>query len=314
MKQIISLVLLLISTYAHAASCSASKSGDWEKATTWSCGHVPTTGDNVTIGTGITVTVKGNNTDEIGNLSISGTLDFTNGAKVSLGANSSVNIYTGGSITGGNPGAKLVFPSNTIKGSFSLTGPYHINNGGQGTGTVILPLTLLSFTTSLQQNQEVVLSWKTANEVSIYSFELESSDNGSSDWKLVETISPMASEGGGYSYAFRDRNKLSGDRYYRLKIVDVDGKYIFSKVVAVTSGQAETFSINPTLVGSSMTVSLPASGAGQVSILNTFGQVIKTFASNNQTFTIDVSMLTHGLYFIKLDQGKNSYTTRFFKQ
>ncbi|MDI3320963.1 T9SS type A sorting domain-containing protein [Pinibacter soli] len=314
MNKIIGIALLLISTYAKAASCSASKNGNWESATTWSCGHVPGAGDNVTIGTGITVTVTGNNTVEIGNLDISGTLDFTNGSKVSLGSGSAVNIYSGGSITGGNPGAKLVFPSFTIKGPFSVEGPSYINNNGQGSGAAPLPLKLVSFAASLQQNQQVILRWTTANEENINFIEIESSDNGSSGWQLAGTTSPMVSEGGGYSYSFSDRNKLNGDRYYRLKIVDRDGKYVFSKVVVVTSSQTEKFSITPTLVNNSMTVSLPASGLGQVSIFNAFGQLAKTVTFDNQTFTIDVSMLSRGLYFVKLADGRNSYTTRFFKQ
>lgn len=314
MIKIIGVALLLISTYAKGASCSAKKSGNWESAATWTCGHVPTTGDNVTIGAGYTVTVTGNNNGEIGNLTIFGILDFDNGAKVGLSASSMVNIYSGGSITGGNPGAKLVFPSYTIKGSFSLTGPYHLNNSGQGVGAAPLPLTLLSFTASVQQNQDVMLSWKTANEENVDFFQIESSNNGSTSWQSIDSTSSMAAEGGGYSYTFRDRIKLNGDRYYRLKMIDRDGKYVYSKVVAVSSGQTETFSINPTLVNNSMTVSLPTSGPGQVSIFNTFGQLVKTLESDNQSFTIDVSMLGRGLYFVKLAQGKNAYSTRFFKQ
>lgn len=312
MKKFIGLALLLISAYAKAASCSATKNGNWETASTWSCGHVPGAGDNVTIGSGITVTVTGNNSAEIGNLDLGGTLDFTNGAKISLSAASSVKIFSGGSITGGNPGAKLVFPSYTIKGPFAVTGPYYLNNGGQSASP--LPLTLVSFTAGLQQNQEVVLYWTTANEENVNSFEIESADNGTSDWQLAGTISAKALEGGGYSYTFIDRNKVNGNRYYRLKMIDRDNKYVYSKVIVVTSGQTETFSVTPTLVNNSMTVSAPASGPAQVSIFNTFGQLIKTLAFDSQRFSIDVSLLSRGLYFVKLTQGNNSYSTRFFKQ
>jgi hypothetical protein len=314
MNKFIGVALLLISTYAKGASCSAKKNGSWESASTWTCGHVPAAGDNVTIGAGYVVTVTGNNMAEIGNLNISGNLDFTNGSKVSLGSGSVVNVYSGGSITGGNPGAKLVFPSNSIKGEFSITGPYHINNNGQGAGAAPLPLTLLSFTAIVQQNQDVILSWKTAAEENVDFFQVESSNNGSANWQTIDSVSSMAPEGGGYSYTFRDRNKLNSDRYYRLKMIDHDGKYVYSKVVSVSYGQKETFSVNPTLVNNSMTVSLPASGAAQVSIFNTFGQLVKTQNIDNQSFSIDVSMLGRGLYFVKLAQGKNAYSTRFFKQ
>ncbi|MBV4358908.1 T9SS type A sorting domain-containing protein [Pinibacter aurantiacus] len=314
MKQTIGILLMLISIYAKASSCKATKNGNWETAATWSCGHVPAAGDNVTIDAGFTVTVTGNNTVAIGNLDISGTLDFTNGSKISLGSASVVVIHSGGDITGGNPGAKLVFPSYTIKGSFAVTGPYYFNNNGQGVGAAPLPLTLVSFTASLQQNQQVILYWRTANEENIHFFQIESTDYETSGWLPVDTISPMAPAGGSYSYAFNDRNKLNGDRYYRLKIVDRDGKYVFSKIIVVTSHQTATFSVKPTLVNNSMTVDLPSSGPAEVSIFNTFGQLVKTLTSDNQSLSIDVSMLSRGLYFLKLVQGKNSYTTRFFKQ
>src|SRR3974377_252896 len=156
MKKITCAALLLISIYAKAGSCSANGTGNWETPGTWSCGHVPGAGDDVTIGVGITVTVNANNLANIGNLYIFGTLQFTNGAKINLAATSVVNVYSGGSITGGNGGAKLVFPSASYSGPFSTSGPFYFSNTGSGSG--VLPLTLVSFYSS-QQNQEIILYW-----------------------------------------------------------------------------------------------------------------------------------------------------------
>src|SRR6516162_562189 len=164
MKKIICVALMLISIYVKAGSCSANGTGNWETPGNWSCGHVPGTGDDVTIGAGITITVNANNTANIGNLYIFGTLQFTNGAKVNLASASVVDMYSGGSITGGNSGAKLVFPSASYAGPFSTPGPYYFSNGGSGTG--VLSLTLASFSYS-QQNQAVILYWKTENEENI---------------------------------------------------------------------------------------------------------------------------------------------------
>ena len=148
MKNIGFVVLLLVSVYAKAGSCAANGTGNWETLGTWSCGHVPGLGDNVSIGAGINVTVNVNNTIDIGNLDIFGTLTFTVGSKINLGASSVVNIYLGGSITGGNSGAKLVFPSTSYTGPFSTSGPFYFSNGTSGTG--ILSLTLVSFYSSHQ--------------------------------------------------------------------------------------------------------------------------------------------------------------------
>ena len=107
---------------------------------------------------------------------------------------------------------------------------------------------------------------------------------------------------------------MNGDRYYRLKIIDRDGKYVYSKVLFITSGQTGTISITPTLVYSSMNVILPASGPAQVSIYNTSGQLVKTLTSGSEVFNIDVSGLKRGEYFLNVSQGKNFHATKFFKQ
>jgi hypothetical protein len=310
-KKITCFALLLISIYAKAGSCSANGNGDWGTVATWSCGRVPTIGDDVTIGAGIIITVTGNNTDDIGNLDIFGTLQFANAGKIDLAAASIVNIYTGGSITGGNGGAKLVFPSNSYVGPFSTSGPFFFSQGVSGTG--LLPFTLLSFYSS-QQNQEVILYWRTADEENINSFEIESGSNGNTDWRPLKMIPSMAATAGGYSYSFTDLTKMNGDRYYRLKIIGRDGKYVYSEILFITSSETGTFSVTPTLVYSSMNVNLPASGLAQVSIYNTMGGLVKTLVNGTDIFTIDVSNLRPGEYFLRASQGKNFYTTKFLKQ
>jgi hypothetical protein len=310
MKKITCAAMLLISIYAKAGSCSANGTGDWETPGTWSCGHVPGAGDDETIGAGMIVTVNANNLADIGNLYIFGTLQFTNGSKIDLAANSVVDVYSGGSITGGNGGAKLVFPSTSYAGPFSTTGPFFFTNSGSGGG--ILPLTLVSFYSS-QQNQEIILYWRTENEENINSFEIESK-NGNSDWQALEMVPSMAAKSGGYSYTFSDHTKMNADRYYRLKIIERDGKYVYSKVLLITSGQTGTLSVSPTLVSGSMNVILPASGPARVSIFNTSGQLVKTLIAGNKVFNIDVSGLSRGAYFLSVSQGKNFQATKFFKQ
>jgi len=124
----------------------------------------------------------------------------------------------------------------------------------------------------------------------------------------------MASNAGGYLYTFIDYTKTNGDRYYRLKIVGIDGKYDYSKVLFVTSGQTGTVTITPTLVYGSINVTLPAEGQTEISIFNSSGQLVKTLTSESDVFNVDVSGLNRGVYFINALQRNNSYTTKFLKQ
>ena len=301
----------MASINVKAGSCSLNATGDWETPGSWNCGHAPGTGDDVTIGPGMTVTVNNNNLANIGNVDVFGTLEFTNGSKINLASTSLINIYSGGSITGGNGGAKIVFPSASYSGPFSTTGPFFFTNSGSGSG--LLPLTLLSFYSS-QQNHQLVLNWKTENEENIKSFEIESLRNGNTSWEQVGMVTPMAVSGGGYSYSFIDQSKTIGDRYYRLKIVGTDGKYIYSKVLSITAGQTGTVSISPTMVYGSINITLPSEGQVAISIFNTYGQLVKTVATASDVLNIDVSGLSRGEYFINALQRNNSYTTKFLKQ
>jgi len=310
-KKIICVALLLISIYAKAGSCSANGTGNWETPGTWSCGHVPGVGDNVTIGVGIVVTVTATNAADIGNLDIFGTLKFTNGSKINLAASSVLNVYSGGSITGGNAGAKIIFPSANYSGPFATVGPFYYSNNSSGVG--LLPLTLVSFYGS-QQNQDVILYWRTENEENISSFQIELSGDGNADWQPIETILSMAANEGGYSYSYIDYTKMNGGRYYRLKIINMDGQYTYSTVLFIASGQTGTISVTPTLVSGSINITMPASGTTSVSIYNTNGQLVKTFITGSEVFNMDVSRLNRGEYFIQVYQGKNTYVTKFLKQ
>lgn len=54
---VFSILLVWHPTKVFAAACTASSTGNWNTSGTWSCGHVPTSADDVTISGGITITV-----------------------------------------------------------------------------------------------------------------------------------------------------------------------------------------------------------------------------------------------------------------
>jgi len=75
--------------YVHAAACASQATGNWGTAGTWNCGHVPATGDTVTITLGNTVTLNVN-TNVLASLTVNGVL-------TTAGASGS-DIYIGGDI------------------------------------------------------------------------------------------------------------------------------------------------------------------------------------------------------------------------
>ena len=96
---------------------------------------------------------------------------------------------------------------------------------------VNLPIALISFN-GLRKNDRIKLDWATASEENNSYFEVQSS----SDSKCFENIGRV--EGAGNSnciinYSYNDTRQIDNIIYYRLKQVDCDGKFCYSKIIYV---------------------------------------------------------------------------------
>ncbi len=97
-----------------------------------------------------------------------------------------------------------------------------------------LPVTMIDFKAQ-SVNGQVQLNWQTANELNTAHFVIERSQDG----KVFEMVTTKAAAGNSSElsvYQALDAKPYSGLSYYRLKIVDLDGKVSYSKVVQVTIG------------------------------------------------------------------------------
>ncbi len=101
-----------------------------------------------------------------------------------------------------------------------------------------LPLELISFNGKIKENQ-ALLQWETSNEDNTSHFEVERS----TDAKLFEKTGLVSASGNSvnskYSYTDKDADKQGAPLlYYRLKIVDKDGKISYSQVISLTISSA----------------------------------------------------------------------------
>lgn len=101
----------------------------------------------------------------------------------------------------------------------------------QATYGSTLPLTLVSFSAKKIEKDKVMLSWTTAYEVNTLEFTIEKSLNGLSfeNAGLVPAVGRNNN-----TYSFTDINLNTGSiLYYRLKMIDRDGKFQHSNIVRV---------------------------------------------------------------------------------
>lgn len=94
----------------------------------------------------------------------------------------------------------------------------------------VLPVKLSQFE-GILKNNVVHLSWKTATEQGTKLFEVERSVDG----LKYENIGAVNAKniGNGAAYSFIDLMPSAGYNYYRLKIIDTDGKYVYSGIVII---------------------------------------------------------------------------------
>lgn len=109
----------------------------------------------------------------------------------------------------------------------------HNESDPSNTASIILgplPLTLLHFNAKKIESSQVLLDWKTTNEIETDYFEVERSINQSNTFSSVSKV-PANSGSTVFSYSFLDKMIVeSGIYYYRLKMMDKDGSYSYSEI------------------------------------------------------------------------------------
>lgn len=98
-----------------------------------------------------------------------------------------------------------------------------------------LPVELTTFIASVDANL-ILLEWETATEVNNYGFEVQklSLENLDSTWVIIGFVQGNGTTNSPKQYSFTDEINLGDEKVtYRLKQIDLDGKYAFSKVLIV---------------------------------------------------------------------------------
>jgi hypothetical protein len=126
---------------------------------------------------------------------------------------------------------------------------FWLNSGGLS-GLLALPVKLISFDAYKQANKDVLLEWKTADELSTNRYEIDVART-SQDYQLNNfvKIGEVISQGNSSSpqdYRFTDvENNKAGVRYYRLKIVENDGSFHYSEIRPVVFDNDVVWRIYP---------------------------------------------------------------------
>ncbi len=187
-------------------------------------------------------------------------------------------------------------------------------------GDIILPVELSSFTANIKQ-REVELVWETKTEVNTSMFQIERAlvkDNVKTFAKIGE-VAASGNSNSPKSYNFVDKKLQSGKYVYRLKMVDADGSFQYSKEVEGEVALPKEFGLsqnypNPFNPTTRIDYQLPFDSKVNIELYGITGERIATIINNELSagyYTLDINAsalnLASGVYIYRMNAtGQNN--------
>lgn len=162
----------------------------------------------------------------------------------------------------------------------------------------IMPIGLSKFSYQAYE-KKVQLKWETVSEANNHLFIVERSTNGI-DFKAIGNVSGTGNSNTVMPYEFID-NKPNFINHYRLKQLDKDGKYSYSKILYVKVENASPLVVRQNLVTSEFHYQVNSSLSGStIEIFDMTGHTVYKTKARNGVHNVNVSNWAAGKYIIRL--------------
>lgn len=162
-----------------------------------------------------------------------------------------------------------------------------------------VPVKLSSFTV-MADRCNANLSWSTLSESNFKQFEIEYSPDAITYIKIATVKGKNLAAGADYKFGYA---QVSGDGFYRLKLVDIDGRFFYSDVIHTRTTCTDQARIiiypNPLRFNEKLMVDI-SGYQGKISgeLFNEAGQSVKLYELNNGVNTLSVINLPAGVYML----------------
>jgi hypothetical protein len=186
-------------------------------------------------------------------------------------------------------------------------------------GGLILPVELITFSADVNSNS-IRLSWATATEINNKGFNLERIKEGSNDWINISFIEGKGTTSEKQFYTFVDENVTPGKYFYRLKQIDFDGSFEYSKEIEIEIGMPLEFALfqnypNPFNPTTSIKYSVPSHQFTIIKVYDMLGNEVATLVNEQKSpgeyeVEFDGSSLSSGIYFYQIKSGNIIQTNK----
>jgi hypothetical protein len=173
----------------------------------------------------------------------------------------------------------------------------------------VLPVRFIEIRLTVTTTSNIV-AWTVADELNVKEYIVERSVDGV-NFVAAGTVAYRDNGGGQQTYSFNDAPTLgsNGTVYYRIRQVDIDGRFMISKVVFYKAGQNKTGLTvlrNPVVNNEIMlNISAERQGSAELQLLNIKGRVLlvqkQSISNGNTTMRLAGSggYFANGIYFVK---------------
>ncbi len=177
----------------------------------------------------------------------------------------------------------------------------------------ILPITYNKFTAT-QTKEYIALNWQTATELNNKYFAVERSSNAV-NYAAIAQVNSTVTGTAVKDYFYTDKQPVAGTNYYRLKQVDADGKFSYSKVVSIGFIKPGTIQLFPNPAKEQLTVKgLNAAVTSTIAVLDVQGKPLLHFTAKAAVYSFSINSLAAGTYMVRVKDDNGTAIQKFVKQ
>lgn len=172
---------------------------------------------------------------------------------------------------------------------------------------VALPVQFLNFSAERENNQ-VAIQWSTASETNNSHFEVQRMYENT--WEKIGEVIGNGTSQTVNNYSFTDHNAPWQGAYYRLKQIDYDGKFEYSKIFKAQANSTDVITLWPNPARDLLTINCDLSENNyQISNSkgNNLNSAIQVKSVSSTKSIIDISELQSGVYFILIENKAHRF-------
>lgn len=188
--------------------------------------------------------------------------------------------------------------------------------------SVALPIKLTSFT-AVNNNSKIKLQWQTQYEQNSKHFIIQRSADGV-NFTDIDKVSAAGNSGVPLTYNYTDvlpaMLQNAATVFYRLQVVDIDGQFLNSQIAAVHLNKKDIqLLIFPNPVKDVLQVQTNGlTGQATLSITDANGRQLYirdvVLEQGSNSMPIKIAQFSNGIYYVRLANGKDSFTKQFVKE